>query len=151
MKNIKESYTAGPYNGMAIVPGEPIIVKLPKHVGTLPLQDRGSYTMGDINIKEDSEEQEQAHLDVDPNDVFAEKVKRLVAMAVSKNKLNGKLKGHKDVVAQVQGLIMMEKKFISDMLNGKDPTDPIMVKQKAVIEKEAKKLERMSGLIWPFK
>lgn len=149
MKSIKESYTAGPYNGMAIVPGEPIILKLPKHIGTLPLQDRGSYTMGDINVKEN--EEQNVDDEIDPNDVFAEKIKRLVSIAVSKNKLNGKLKGHKDIVAQVGNLIKMEKNYIANMLNGKNADEPLMIKTKALIEKEAKKLERMSGLIWPFK
>lgn len=154
-QGIKESYRMGHYNGMALVPGEPIIVKLPSHVGiSLPLSDRSSYTMGDASVKEGEEpldpEKDEKEEAADANEVFAEKVKNIVRHAVLGQSVPGKIKGHKDIVAIVGILINGEKNYIKQLLAGKNADDPAMVKQKELINKNASELKRMSGLIWPF-
>lgn len=151
-QNIKESYSMGHYDGMALVPNEPIILKLPSHIGvSVPLSDRSSYTMGDASVKEGEEPLDpERDDDIDPNDLFAEKIKKIVSNAVMGVSIPGKLKGHKDIVATVGKLINAEKKYIKDLLYGKSATDPIMIKEKELINKTASELKRMSGLIWPF-
>lgn len=154
MKKIKESHQAGHYNGMDILGGEPIVIKLPTHVGvSLPLSDRGSYTMGDASVKE-GEEPLDPDRDIentpDPNDVFAHKVQRIITAAITDRQVPGSIKGHKDIVAAVASLIGKEKNYIKQLLAGKAADDPAMVKDKELINKDAATLKRMSGLIWPF-
>lgn len=154
-KQIKETHRMGHYNGMALVPGEPIVIKLPTHVGvSLPLSDRSSYTMGDASVKEGEEPlnpNADNNQEIDPNDVFAEKIKSIVAASVAGRQISGGLKGHKDIVASVGQLLKSETDYIKNLLTGKAADDPAMIKKKQLIDAAASKLKRMSGLVWPFK
>lgn len=154
--NLKETHRMGHYDGMALVPGEPIVLKLPTHIGvSLPLSDRSSYTMGDASVKEGEEpldpERDDKEEAADANDVFADKVKRIITAAVAGHGVEGKVKGHKDIVMVVGKLVNSEKNYIKQLLAGKAADDPAMVKDKELIKRDAGELQRMSGLIWPFK
>ena len=68
-------------------------------------------------------------------------------------KTNLKLKGHKDVVAQVANMIKLETEYLDALISGQDAKTPALQKTKAIIDAEAKKLDRMVGAsdFWPFK
>ena len=155
MKKINESDTRGGYDGMAILPGEPIILKLKKHVvDHLPLSDRGSYTMGKASVKEGGDGTSDAQLD-DKQEIeavkndFASKIKAIIAGAF-KGKINGKLIGDDKLVPLVSSMIKLEKAYLQNLMSGKAADEPLMVRTKAEIDKMAEELKRNSGLEWPF-
>jgi hypothetical protein len=84
---------------------------------------------------------------------FADKIKKAVSARLMGKKLNLKLKGHKDVVGQVANLIKLEADYLNAVISGQSADTPALQKNKALIDTEAKKLDRMLGTndFWPFK
>ena len=84
---------------------------------------------------------------------FSNTIKKAVSAKLMGKKINFKLKGHKDIVAQIGNLIKLETQYLSELINGQDAKTPALQKTKAIIDAEAKKLDRMLGSsdVWPFK
>ena len=68
-------------------------------------------------------------------------------------KINLKLKGNKDLVSQVVNMIKLETDYLQTLMSGQAADTPALQKNKAIIDSEAKKLDRMLGVsdFWPFK
>jgi hypothetical protein len=156
MKKINEADTRGPYGGMAILPGESIILKLNRNYGSLPLSrtDGEPFTMGKASVREaddtnsDAQLDDQQEIEAVKND-FASKIKAIVAGAF-KGKINGKLVGDDKLVPLVATMIKLEKSYLQNLMGGKAADEPLMVRTKAEIDKLAADLKRNSGLEWPF-
>lgn len=84
---------------------------------------------------------------------FANKIKKAVSAKLTGKKLNLKLRGHKDVVSQVANMIKLESEYLNAIMTGQEANTPALQKNKAIIDTEAKKLDRMLGTndFWPFK
>lgn len=84
---------------------------------------------------------------------FASKIKNAVSAKLMGKKINLKIKGHPDLVQQVTKLIKYEAEYLNAIMSGQASDTPALQKNKAIIEMEAKKLDRMLGTadFWPFK
>lgn len=84
---------------------------------------------------------------------FASKIKKAVSAKLMGKKINLKLNGHKDIVAQVTNMIKLETDYLNALITGQAANTPALQKNKAIIDSEAKKLDRMMGTsdFWPFK
>jgi hypothetical protein len=84
---------------------------------------------------------------------FADKIKKAVSSKLMGGKLKLKIKGHPSIVKQVMTLIQAETDYLKALTSGQSADTPALQKNKAIIEKEAKELDRMLGTIdfWPFK
>lgn len=84
---------------------------------------------------------------------FADKIKKAVSAKLMGKKVNLKLKGHKDIVSQVANLVKLETDYLNAVISGQSADTPALQKNKALIDTEAKKLDRMLGTtdFWPFK
>lgn len=120
------------------------------------------FRMGTIDRPERMEEAEEPGGIADQNDEaeknvameeFANKIKRAVSAKLMGRKINLKLRGHKDIVLQVANMIKMETNYLNAIINGQTADTPALQKNKAIIDSEAKKLDRMLGTsdFWPFK
>jgi hypothetical protein len=84
---------------------------------------------------------------------FAGKIKKAVSAKLMGKKLNLVLKGHPNLVKQVTKMIKYESEYLNALISGQAPDTPALQKNKAIIDSEANKLDRMlqtSGF-WPFK
>jgi NAD+--asparagine ADP-ribosyltransferase len=84
---------------------------------------------------------------------FAKKIHQAVTAKVMGKKINLKLTGNESIVKQVTHLINMEALYLNALIGGQSSDTPALQKNKAEIEKEAKKLDRMlqTDNFWPFK
>lgn len=84
---------------------------------------------------------------------FANKIKKAVSSKLMGRKVNLKLKGHKDLVSQVVNMIKLESEYLNALIIGQAADTPSLQKNKAIIDSESKKLDRMLGTsdFWPFK
>jgi len=84
---------------------------------------------------------------------FANKMKRAVSAKLMGRKTNLKLKGDPQVVNQIVNLIKYEAEYLNAIMSGQASDTPALQKNKAIIDMEAKKLDRMLGTtdLWPFK
>jgi hypothetical protein len=127
-------------------------------VGSRP----NGFRAGTLDRPERMEEGEDTGSIADQNDEqirnsafeeFANKIKNAVSAKLMGRKVNLKLKGHKDVVAQVVNMIKLETDYLSALMSGQSADTPALQKNKTQIDMEAKKLDRMLGTndFWPFK
>lgn len=84
---------------------------------------------------------------------FANKIKKAVSAKLMGRKLNLKLKGNPDLVKQVANMIKYEAEYLGAIISGQASDTPALQKNKAIIDGEAKKLDRMlqTSDFWPFK
>lgn len=84
---------------------------------------------------------------------FSNKMKQAVSAKLMGRKTNIKLKGHPDLIKQITNMIKMEADYLDAMISGQSADTPALQKNKAIIDMEAKKLDRMLGAdgVWPFK
>jgi|688.fasta_scaffold278756_3 hypothetical protein len=84
---------------------------------------------------------------------FASDMKKAVSAKLMGRKTNLKLKGHPDIVNQITNLIKFEADYLNAIISGQAADTPALQKNKAIIDAEAKKLDRMLGTsdLWPFK
>lgn len=84
---------------------------------------------------------------------FANKIKKAVSAKLMGRKLNLKLKGHPELVKQVANMIKFETEYLNSLISGQAADTPALQKNKAIIDSEAKKLDRMlqTSDFWPFK
>jgi hypothetical protein len=84
---------------------------------------------------------------------FANKIKKAVSAKLMGKKLNLKLKGNKDIVSQVANMVKLEAEYLDAVISGQSADTPSLQKNKAIIDMESKKLDRMLGTndFWPFK
>jgi hypothetical protein len=84
---------------------------------------------------------------------FAGKIKNAVSAKLMGKKINLKLKGNKELVAQVVKMIQLEADYLNGLISGQASDTPANQKNKAIIDMEAKKLDRMLATsdFWPFK
>lgn len=84
---------------------------------------------------------------------FANKIKDVVSAKLMGRKVNLKLKGNKDLVSQVVNMIKIETQYLNALISGQASDTPALQKNKAILDGEAKKLDRMLGTsdFWPFK
>lgn len=84
---------------------------------------------------------------------FAEKIKKAVSAKLMGRKLNLVLKGHPNLVKQVTKMIKYESEYLNAIISGQPPDTPALQKNKAIIDSEANKLDRMlqTSDFWPFK
>lgn len=84
---------------------------------------------------------------------FAEKIKKAVSAKLMGRKLNLVLKGHPNLVKQVTKMIKYESEYLNALISGQPPDTPALQKNKAIIDSEANKLDRMlqTSDFWPFK
>lgn len=84
---------------------------------------------------------------------FANKMKRAVSAKLMGRKTKLSLKGDPQVVQQVTNLIKYESEYLDAIMSGQAADTPALQKNKAIIDREAKKLDRMLGTtdLWPFK
>jgi hypothetical protein len=118
----------------------------PYRMGTVA-KIRETEEPGDIADQND-EEQRQAAVEQ-----FSNKIKNAVSAKLMGKKINLKMKGNKSLVGQVVNMIKYETDYLSSLMNGQSADDPAMQKNKALIDSESKKLDRMLGVhdFWPFK
>lgn len=86
-------------------------------------------------------------------EMFANKMKKAVSAKLMNKKTNLKLKGQKNIVRQVANMINLEADYLNAIMSGQSADTPSLQKNKAIIDAEAKKLDRMLGSsdLWPFK
>jgi hypothetical protein len=84
---------------------------------------------------------------------FANQIKKAVSAKLMGKKINLKLKGNKDLVSQVVNMIKLETDYLNAVISGQAADTPALQKNKAILDGEAKKLDRMLGVdgFWPFK
>lgn len=84
---------------------------------------------------------------------FANKMKRAVSAKLMGRKTKLSLKGDPQVVNQITNLIKYESEYLDAIMSGQAADTPALQKNKAIIDREAKKLDRMLGTtdLWPFK
>lgn len=84
---------------------------------------------------------------------FANKIKKAVSAKLMGKKINLKINGHKDMVSQVIKMIKLETDYLNALMTGQAADTPALQKNKAIIDSEAKKLDRMLATsdFWPFK
>lgn len=127
-----------------------------------PTERKDGFRMGTISRAKNMEEAEQPGGITDQTDEevraaaaekFANKMKSAVSAKLMGRKTNLKLKGHPDVVKQVTNLIKYETDYLDAIISGQSADTPSLQKNKAIIDMEAKKLDRMLGTteLWPFK
>jgi hypothetical protein len=123
---------------------------------------RNGFRTGTLDRPERMEEGEDVGSVEDQNDEqvrnaameeFANKIKTAVSAKLMGKKLNLKLKGHKDLVSQITNMIKLETDYLNALMMGQAADTPALQKNKAIIDTEAKKLDRMLGVndFWPFK
>lgn len=128
------------------------------NVGSRP----NGFRVGTLDKPERMEEAEEPGGIADENDEktrnaateqFANKIKKAVSAKLMGKKINLKLKGHKDIVAQVANMIKLEAEYLDAIISGQSADTPSLKKNKALIDSESKKLDRMLGTkdFWPFK
>ena len=68
-------------------------------------------------------------------------------------KTNLKIKGEPAVVKQIIKMIKYESEYLDSIMRGQSADTPALQKNKAIIDREAKVLDRMLGAsdLWPFK
>lgn len=131
------------------------------NVSTVGSRPNG-YRIGTLDRPERMEEAETPGGIADQNEEeirnaameeFANKIKQAVTAKVMGKKINLKLSGNEDIVNQVKNLINMESMYLSALIGGQASDTPALQKNKAEIEKEAKKLDRMlqTDQFWPFR
>ena len=108
---------------------------------------REGEDVGSVEDQSDEQIREKAIQD------FGNNVKNIVSAKLMGKKINLKLHGHKDIVAQIANLIKAETDYLSALMSGQAADTPALQKNKAIIDGEAKKLDRMFGVdgLWPFK
>jgi hypothetical protein len=127
-----------------------------------PTSREGGFRIGSIDKAARMKEGEESGsiADMDDEEVrnrayeeFAKKIKTAVSSKLMGRKTNLKLKGHKDIVSQVVKLINFEAGYLDAVITGQAADSPALIKNKAIIDMEAKKLDRMLGTtdFWPFK
>jgi hypothetical protein len=120
------------------------------------------YRAGTLDRPERMEEGEEAGSIADMNDEkirnaameeFANKIKKAVSAKLMGRKLNLKLKGHPDVVNHITSMIKHETQYLNALISGQAADTPALQKNKAIIDKQAKELDRMlqTNDFWPFK
>jgi hypothetical protein len=84
---------------------------------------------------------------------FASKIKNAVSAKLMGKKLNLKLNGNQNLVSQIVSMIDGEVKYLNALMNGESADTPALQKNKALLDAEAKKLDRMLGVddFRPFK
>jgi hypothetical protein len=84
---------------------------------------------------------------------FANLIKKVVSAKLMQKKVKFNLQGNKQVVAQVLKMIEMETKYLDAVITGQAADTPALQKDKALIDSEAKLLDRMMNTVdfWPFK
>lgn len=84
---------------------------------------------------------------------FANKMKKAVSSKLMGRKINLKMKGDPAVVNQIVKMIKYETEYLNNIISGQAPDTPALQKNKAIIDREAKTLDRMLGVndFWPFK
>ena len=84
---------------------------------------------------------------------FAGTIKSAVSANLMGKKLNLKMNGDEELVNQVLDMIRKETDYLRALMNGEAADTPALLKNKALLDAEAKKLDRMLGVdgFWPFK
>lgn len=119
----------------------------------------GTYDKTNSNKMEEAEgpggiaDQTEAEIRSAAMEEFANKIKKAVSAKLMGKKINLKLKGHPDIVEQVTNMIKFETEYLRAIMSGQSADTPALQKNKAIIDKEAKKLDRMLKTqdFWPFK
>lgn len=128
------------------------------NVGSRP----NGYRAGTLDRPERMEEGEESNSittqeDAEQRNVameeFANKIKKAVSAKLMGRKLNLRLKGHPDIVKQIANMIKYETEYLDAIISGQAPDTPALQKNKAIIDSESKKLDRMlqTSDFWPFK
>jgi len=140
-----------------------LIVKSPISSNTVSVESRpDGYRIGTLDRPERMEEGEESNSIITQNDEearnaameqFADKIKKAVSAKLMGRKLNLVLKGHPNLVKQVTKMIKYESEYLNALISGQAPDTPALQKNKAIIDSEAKKLDRMlqTSDFWPFK
>ena len=150
--------------GKAIEYNDEMELQHPEHFQTNnTLRSKGeSYRAGTIDRPSHMEEgdspggiadQTQASVRNAAMEEFAKKIKNAVSAKLMGRKINLNLKGYKNIVEQVVSMIKLEVKYLNAVMMGQAADTPALQKNKAIIEAEANKLDRMMGVtgFWPFK
>ena len=127
-----------------------------------PTNRKQGFRTGTISKAKNMEEAEEPGGIADQNDEmirnaameqFANKMKRAVSAKLMGRKTNLKLKGDPQVVNQITNLIKYESEYLDAIISGQAADTPALQKNKAIIDRESKKLDRMLGTtdLWPFK
>ena len=116
------------------------------HVGTMAKMEEAEDT-NTITTQNDEEARNVAM------EQFASKIKKAVSAKIMGRKLNLVLKGVPSLVKQVVKMIKYESEYLSAIISGQAPDTPALQKNKAIIDSEANKLDRMlqTSDFWPFK
>lgn len=148
MKSLKEErkdgYPMGPTT--VALDDEGLVLHIP-HLGDR-VTAGGTYRAGET--VEENAQQDAARDAEMAQQEFANTIKLLIGNMVSDKPVTGKIVGHNAAVKQVLTLAKLEKDYISNILTGKSPDQPDMIKRKSTIEKEAENLKLLTGLKWPF-
>lgn len=117
---------------------------------------RGSLVdkkMEESEVPDSNEDQNDAEIRNAVMQEFANKIKKAVSAKLMGKKINLKINGHKDMVDQVVKMIKLETDYLNALMSGQAADTPALQKNKAIIDSEAKKLDRMLATsdFWPFK
>lgn len=124
--------------------------------------DGRPFRIGDLDSQETKNEGQDANEITDQTDEkkkqsviedFSNKIKNAISSKLMGRKVNLKIKGSQDLVDQVTKMIKFETDYLNAIISGQSADTPSLQKNKAIIEMEAKKLDRMLGVsdFWPFK
>ena len=116
------------------------------HAGTMAKMEEAEDT-NTITTQNDEEARNVAM------EQFASKIKKAVSAKIMGKKLNLVLKGVPTLVKQVVKMIKYESEYLSAIISGQASDTPALQKNKAIIDSEANKLDRMlqTSDFWPFK
>lgn len=161
MRKHYDEYEMGTVDADPVYDGDIIDLSTFTNVSNVGNRPNG-FRMGTLDRPERMEEAEEPGSIADQSDEeernmafeeFANKIKKAVSSKLMGKKLNLKLKGHPDIVNQVIKMIKFESDYLGSLISGQPADTPALQKNKAIIDMEAKKLDRMLGTddFWPFK
>jgi len=138
------------------------ILKFPHFHRTNVSDHRNGYRAGTLDRPERMEEGEDAGSVEDLNDEqvreiamqeFTDNIRKIVSAKLSGKKIDIKMSGKEPLISQITKLLKYETAYLEALMGGQSADTPALQKNKAIIDSEAKKLDRMLGVdgIWPFK
>ena len=138
------------------------ILKFPHFERTDVVDHRNGYRAGTLDRPERMEEGEDAGSIEDMTDEqdrekalqgFTNNIRQIISAKMMNKPIKIKLTGEDQLVKQIVNLIRKELNYLKALMSGQAADAPAPQKNKAIIDSEAKVLDRMLGVdgAWPFK
>ena len=141
--------------------GEPKKYKLPKFVNINVGEERqNGFRAGEIGHPVQEGEDAGSVEDMNDEQVrekalqgFTNNIRQIISAKMMNKPIKIKLTGEDQLVKQIVNLIRKELNYLKALMSGQAADAPAPQKNKAIIDSEAKVLDRMLGVdgAWPFK